>query len=76
MKIAIAGCGKVGAALIEQLTKENHDVTIIDRDESRMAYVTDSQDVMTYVGDARSVSVLKSAGVEDCDLMQIGRAHV
>ena len=50
MKIAIAGCGKVGAALIEQLTKENHDVTIIDRDESRMAYVTDSQDVMTYVG--------------------------
>ena len=69
MKIAIAGCGKVGAALIEQLTKENHDVTIIDRDESRMAYVTDSQDVMTYVGDARSVSVLKRAGVEDCDLV-------
>ena len=25
MKIAIAGCGKVGAALIEQLTKEKHD---------------------------------------------------
>lgn len=69
MKIAIAGCGKVGAALTEQLTKEKHDVTIIDQDESRMAYVTDSQDVMTYVGDARSVSVLKNAGVDTCDLM-------
>lgn len=69
MKIAIAGCGKVGAALIEQLTKEKHDVIIIDRDESRMAYVNDSQDVMAYVGDARSVSVLKNAGVESCDLM-------
>lgn len=69
MKIALAGCGKVGATLIEQLRKENHDVTIIDTDESRMAYVNDSQDVMAVVGDARSVSVLKSADVQDCDLM-------
>ena len=69
MKIAIAGCGKVGAALIEQLTKEKHDVIIIDTDESRMAYVNDSQDVMAYVGDARSVAVLKNAGVDACDLM-------
>ena len=30
MKIIIVGCGNVGATLTEQLSKENHDVTIID----------------------------------------------
>jgi len=69
MKIAIAGCGKVGAALAEQLCKEKHDVTIIDIDEERMSYVSNSQDVFCYVGDARSVAVLKAAGVEGSDCL-------
>lgn len=31
LKIIIVGCGKVGATLIEQLSKEGHDITIIDK---------------------------------------------
>ena len=69
MKIAIAGCGKVGATLAEQLCKENHDITVIDVDEERLSYISNSQDVMCYVGDARSVSVLKDVGAENSDLM-------
>ncbi len=69
MKIAIAGCGKVGATLAEQLCKENHDITVIDVDEERLSYISNSQDVMCYVGDARSVAVLKDAGAENSDLM-------
>lgn len=69
MKIAIAGCGKVGTTLAEQLSKENHDITVIDLDEERLSYISDSQDVMCCAGDARSVAVLKEAGVETDDLL-------
>ena len=31
LKIIIVGCGKVGSTLIEQLCKEGHDITIIDK---------------------------------------------
>ena len=31
MKIIITGCGKVGRTLAEQLSRENHDVTVIDQ---------------------------------------------
>ena len=30
MKIIIIGCGKVGSALAEELTMENHEVAIVD----------------------------------------------
>ena len=30
MKIIIVGCGNVGATLAEQLSKEKHDITVID----------------------------------------------
>ena len=33
MKIVIAGNGKVGYALAEQLSREEHDVTVIDNNE-------------------------------------------
>ena len=31
LNIIIVGCGKVGNALVRQLSKEGHDITIIDR---------------------------------------------
>ena len=29
LNIIIVGCGKVGATLVEQLSKEGHDITVI-----------------------------------------------
>ena len=31
LKIIIVGCGKVGTTLVEQLSKEGHDIIIIDK---------------------------------------------
>ena len=36
LSIIIVGCGKVGAALIEQLSKEGHDITIIDKNPEKI----------------------------------------
>ena len=35
LNIIIVGCGKVGSTLIEQLTKEGHDITIIDQNAKK-----------------------------------------
>ena len=35
LRIIIVGCGKVGRTLVEQLSQEGHDITIVDRDAQR-----------------------------------------
>ena len=35
-QIIIVGCGKVGATLVEQLSREGHDLTIIDKSPQRI----------------------------------------
>ena len=36
LNIIIVGCGKVGATLVEQLSKEGHDITVIDKKPERL----------------------------------------
>ena len=40
MQIMIVGCGKVGINLTEQLTKEGHNITVIDQDRSIVTAVS------------------------------------
>ncbi len=69
MKIIIVGCGNVGATLTEQLSKENHDITIVDTREQRVEDISNSYDVMGVVGNGTSLRVLLEAGVEEADLL-------
>ena len=36
LKIIIVGCGKVGTTLVEQLSKEGHDIIIIDKNAKKV----------------------------------------
>ena len=36
LKIIIVGCGKVGVTLVEQLSKEGHDLTIVDKNAEKI----------------------------------------
>ena len=67
MKIIIIGCGKVGYALAEGLTEENHDVTIIDSSAQRLQDVTEELDAMSIVGNGSSINTLLEAGAADTD---------
>lgn len=69
MKIIIIGCGKVGYALAEGLTQENHDVTIIDSSAERLQDVTEELDAMQIIGNGSSINTLMEAGVADTDLL-------
>ncbi len=68
MKIIIAGCGKVGFVLAEQLNEEGHELTVIDSNEEKVGEVGNTLDVMAIQGNATSYRVQLEAGVEDADL--------
>lgn len=69
LNIIIVGCGKVGITLIEQLCKEGHDITIIDKNASKIQTLTNLYDVMGIVGNGASYSVQMDAGIESTDLI-------
>jgi len=69
LRIIIVGCGKVGRTLVEQLSQEGHDITIVDRDAQRTQTLANLYDIMGVQGNGASYSVLKEAGIENADLL-------
>lgn len=69
LHIIIVGCGKVGATIIEQLCKEGHDITVIDKNYHRIQEITNMYDVMGLTGNGASYSVQIEAGIEQADLL-------
>ena len=69
MNIIIAGCGKVGRALAEQLSREKHDITVIDRKPEAIQQITNIADVRGVVGNGASFEIQMDAGIDTADLM-------
>lgn len=69
LKIIIVGCGKVGSTLTEQLLKEGHDITIIDKKPAKIQALTNLHDCLGIVGNGASYNVQIEAGIETADLI-------
>ena len=69
MKIIIVGCGKVGYALTEQLSKEGHDITVIDRAEVKLSRISSTMDVFCVHGNGTSHKTQMEAGIKEADLL-------
>lgn len=69
MRIIIVGCGKVGYVLTEQLTKEGHDICLIDKDEDKLARVSSNMDVFCLQGNGTSYATQIEAGIKEADLL-------
>ena len=69
LSIIIVGCGKVGLTLVEQLCREGHDITVIDKKRELVEYITGTYDVMGIVGNGASYSIQREAGIETTDLI-------
>lgn len=69
LNIIIAGCGKVGITLIDQLSKEGHYITVIDKNSTKLQTLSNNYDVMTVCGNGASYSVQREAGIESADLI-------
>ncbi len=69
MQIIIVGCGNVGGTLAEQLSREDHNITVIDTKAERIRDITERCDVMGINGNGAIRSVQMEAGVEEADLL-------
>lgn len=69
MNIIIAGNGKVGATLLQQLSQEGHDLTLVDMNKSVLEAAVTRHDVMAVQGNCAAQQVLLDAGVMDADLL-------
>lgn len=68
MNIVIAGIGKFGKELIANLSKDNHNIVVIDSKASVIEEMVNQYDVMGICGNGASYSILKSASVNKADL--------
>ena len=68
MKIIVVGAGKVGTALLQQLSAEGHSVTLIDTNAEKVQKLTGELDIMGITGNGSSFSVLSEAGMEQADV--------
>lgn len=69
MRIILIGAGKVGHSLADRLTIEEHDVTVIDRNEDVIERCQDALDVMCIRGNGANAKTLVEAGVDRADIV-------
>ena len=69
MNIIIVGAGKVGTTIADQLSSENHNITIIDLNQQKVEEAEEEFDAMGIVGNGASHQVQVEAGVMDAELL-------
>lgn len=69
MRVSIVGAGEVGFNLAKVLSKEGHDVVVIERDERKVSEIQDELDVLVVHGSGSHISTLEEAGVAESDML-------
>lgn len=69
MDIVIIGLGKYGIYLTEQLSKENHDIIVIDTQREVIEEVVNLYDVKGFVGNGASYLTQEEASINKADLL-------
>lgn len=69
MKIIIVGCGRIGTTLVEELSGENHDISIIDEKAEIVQNMANTYDVLGVIGNGASNVILQEAGIEQADIV-------
>lgn len=68
MRILIAGAGQVGYFLCDRLSREGHEVTLVDRDKEKIEKAQDRLNVLGVTGNGASAEVLEQAGIKETDI--------
>lgn len=69
MNIIIVGDGKVGQEITRELSREGHDLIIIDSNPNALEKSKALYDVLVIQGNGASLPVLREAGAESADLV-------
>ena len=69
MKIVIVGVGNVGRELVKQLSRENHDIVVVDTNVKLVEDVVNAYDVMGITGNGVSLDTMNETGIQNADLL-------
>ncbi len=69
MNIVVAGCGKVGRTIAEELNNDGNNVTVIETDAKKLRAMTESCDIMGICGNGATHESQLEAGVQKADLL-------
>ena len=69
MKIVIIGLGTIGKTILETLSKEKHDITIIDENKDKIEELIAKYDVSAVIGNGACMDIQVEANVKDADLV-------
>jgi len=67
--IVVVGAGEVGSYVADRLSREGHDVAIVDIDGAKLNAIDQRVDVLTVCGSGTHPDVLRRAGIEHSELM-------
>ena len=69
MNIIICGAGRVGYSISNQLSKQGHSITVIDKVSADIQKINDNLDARGVVGIATYPSVLEKADAKNADMI-------
>lgn len=69
MKIVIVGLGKIGRTVLDNLSKEDHTITVIDVDKDKVEDLIEKYDVFGVVGNGACMDIQEEAAAKDADMV-------
>ena len=69
MKIVIVGLGTIGKTILKTLSKEKHNITLIDENKDKIEELIAKYDVSAVIGNGARMDIQKEAKVKDADLL-------
>ena len=71
MRIVIVGDGKIGSALAEQLSREGHEITIVDRSGTPLQRTVEDLDILSVEGNGATYATQ----IEDRKSTRLNSSH-
>ncbi len=69
MRIVIVGCGRVGMHLAKMLSREHHEVVVIEPDKEKVKKAEATLDILAIEGSGASAQTLVKAGIKNAELL-------
>ena len=69
MRVLVIGAGEVGFHTALRLSREGHQVVVVDRNSDKIREVSEQMDVQTMVASGSSPKTLRMAGVDKADMV-------
>jgi trk system potassium uptake protein TrkA len=69
LKIIVIGVGDVGFEIAFRLSREGHDIIVIDKDAEALREIGERLDIMTLYGNGASTAVLDEAGADRAGIL-------